>query len=98
MAGAPTRPLPTAVGLWLLLVLQLAAVVTVDGIIRAHRVPHPALAGGVDGAVVATPTAAQRAWMDMEVGAMINYGIGMPNAPLGSREQHLLLRRYRSTC
>lgn len=78
---AATLPPPTAAGL-LFLTLQL--VVPADGLIRAHRVPHAVLLGsagpGGPGAVAA-PTAAQLAWMDMEVGAMINYGIGMPNAP-----------------
>jgi hypothetical protein len=40
-----------------------------------HRVPHPSMGP------TARPTAAQLAWMELELGAMINYGIGMPNAP-----------------
>ena len=41
---------------------------------HVQRVAHPRFD-------VAKPSAAQLAWLDMEVGGMFNYGIGMPNAP-----------------
>ena len=61
MAGTAAPSPPAAAGLLLLqlvlqLVLQLAA--PADGLIQAQRVPHPV-----------APTAAQRAWMDLEIGA-----------------------------
>ena len=59
-------PMPGA-----LLLLRLAAAV-----LQTRRVPHAALTDHV-----AVPSAAQLAWMDLEIGANICYGIGMPNAP-----------------
>jgi alpha-L-fucosidase len=47
---------------------------TAQGLFTVHRVPHPTIG-------IAQPSAAQLRWMDLELGAMISYGIGMPNAP-----------------
>ena len=43
-----------------------------------RRVPHTL---GVPRGAVAVPSAAQLAWMELEVGANICYGIGIPNGP-----------------
>lgn len=55
-------------------VLLVLSAGTAQGLFTTHRIPHVPPS-------TAKPSAAQLRWMELELGAMINYGIGMPNAP-----------------